>query len=293
MDIPTKLNQYINQDKYSQVKHNKFFDQELKLLLDQTIFNYYIHIIKNIKLNNTNDQNSYIMWVVDKVNTIDTNNPSNIIKARISMPDIDMDMPVTKRGQVIQYIKDRYGSDKVGQMITFQTMQGRGAMKDVLRAYGVSFDEMNKITALLPDPAKISDELAQMKKDQGESSIIRWALENDATLKPEKQKFREWCHMDEDGNLQGPFAKRFEQAIRLEGTKTAVGKHPAGIVIAPIPMNKMCPMVLDTKQKVPLAGLAMEDLEAIGGLKFDILGVAILDKVMGIMDILEFGDIQT
>ena len=57
MDIPTKLNQYINQDKYSQVKHNKFFDQELKLLLDQTIFNYYIHIIKNIKLNNLAMQN--------------------------------------------------------------------------------------------------------------------------------------------------------------------------------------------------------------------------------------------
>jgi len=204
----------------------------------------------------------------------------------ISMPDIDMDIPVTKRNEVIQYIKDRYGHDKVCQMITFQTMQGRGAVKDVFRAYGMSFDEMNEITKLLPDPAKISDELAQMKKDHGESSIIKWTLEND-----DKGKLKEWCYIDDDGNLQGPFAKRFEQAIRLEGTKTSVGKHPAGVVIAPMPLSKMCPMVLDPKGKVPIAGLEMNDLEASGGLKFDALGVAILDKVMGVANILELGDI--
>ena len=70
-------------------------------------------------------------------------------KDHISMPDIDVDVPINKREVVIEYIKDCYGKDKVSQMITFNTIKGRGAIKDVLRVYGnISFDEMNKITKI-------------------------------------------------------------------------------------------------------------------------------------------------
>lgn len=200
---------------------------------------------------------------------------------RISMPDIDVDVPINKREEVITYIKQRYGVEQVSQMVTFNTMKGRGALKDVLRAYGnISFDEMNKITKYIPDEAKIADELQEMKEETGEASIIRWALEN----RPEDLK--EWCYIDENGLLQGPLAKRFEQAIRLEGTKTNQSKHAAGIAISSQPLDECCPMIYDSKNDKPIAGMEMQDLENIGIIKFDILGVAMLDKVMYIQDLL-------
>lgn len=206
-------------------------------------------------------------------------------KDHISMPDIDVDVPINKRENVIEYIKQCYGADKVSQMITFNTIKGRGAIKDVLRVYGnISFDEMNKITKSIPDEAKIADDLQEMKEETGEASIIRWALEN------EPDKLKEWCYIDEKNELQGPLAKRFEQAIRLEGTKSNQSKHAAGIAISSKPLNTLCPMVYDSKNDQLIAGMEMQDLEALGIIKFDILGVAMLDKIMTIQDILSKGD---
>jgi DNA polymerase-3 subunit alpha len=203
---------------------------------------------------------------------------------RISMPDIDVDVPIDKREQIIDYIKNKYGHDKVSQMITFNTIKGRGALKDVLRVYGnVTFEEMNKITKNIPDEAKIADELQEMKEETGESSIIRWALENDV------DKLREWCYIDDKGELQGPLAKRFEQAIRLEGTKSNQSKHAAGIAISSEPLYEICPMIFDSKNKELIAGMEMQDLESIGIIKFDILGVAMLDKIMTIKILLSQG----
>jgi DNA polymerase-3 subunit alpha len=200
---------------------------------------------------------------------------------RISMPDIDVDVPINKRENVIEYIKKRYGADKVSQMVTFNTMKGRGALKDVLRAYGnVSFEEMNKITKHIPDEAKIADELQEMKEETGEASIIRWALEN------KSEDLKEWCYIDENDQLQGPLAKRFEQAIRLEGTKTNQSKHAAGIAVSSESLDQSCPMIYDSKNDKPIAGMEMQDLENIGVIKFDILGVAMLDKIMYIQDLL-------
>jgi DNA polymerase-3 subunit alpha len=205
-------------------------------------------------------------------------------KDRISMPDIDVDVPINKREKIIEYIKQKYGYDKVSQMVTFNTIKGRGALKDVLRVYGnISFEEMNRITKNIPDEAKIADELQEMKEETGESSIIRWALENNS------EKLKEWCYIDENGQLQGPLAKRFEQAIRLEGTKSNQSKHAAGIAISREPLNEQCPMVYDSKNDQLIAGMEMQDLESIGIIKFDILGVAMLDKIMTIQDLLKEG----
>ena len=203
-------------------------------------------------------------------------------KDHISMPDIDVDVPINKRETIIEYIKQKYGADKVSQMVTFNTIKGRGALKDVLRVYGnISFDEMNKITKNIPDEAKIADDLQEMKEETGEASIIRWALENN----PEKLK--EWCFIDEKNELQGPLAKRFEQAIRLEGTKSNQSRHAAGIAISSSPLKEVCPMVYDSKNQQMIAGMEMQDLENIGIIKFDILGVAMLDKIMTITDVLQ------
>jgi len=203
----------------------------------------------------------------------------------ISMPDIDLDVPINKREQIIEYIKTKYGHNKVSQMITFNTMKGRGALKDVLRVYGnISFDEMNTITKHIPDEAKIADELQEMKEEYGEASIIRWALENNAA------ELKDWCYIDENNNLAGPLAKRFEQAIRLEGTKTNQSKHAAGIAINSMPLGEICPMVYDSRNDQLIAGMEMQDLETLGIVKFDILGIAMLDKIMTVQDLLNKGE---
>lgn len=200
----------------------------------------------------------------------------------ISMPDIDVDVPIEHREDIISYIKNKYGYDKVSQMITFNTLKGRGALKEVLRIYGnISFDEMNRITKNIPDEAKIADELQEMKEEDGEASIIKWALENNAN------KLKEWCYIGDDNNLYGPLAKRFEQAMRLEGSKYNQSKHAAGIAISNLALNSICPMIWDNKTEQSIAGFEMSDLESIGVIKFDILGIALLDKIMCIRDILK------
>jgi len=223
---------------------------------------------------------------------------------RISYPDIDMDVPVKRRDDVIQYIRDKYGKNKVSQMITYQTMKGRGALKDVFRAHGsMNFDEVNRMTSLIPDEARIADELQAMKKEYGDDnvSIIRWALENNS------KELSKWCQIkgskyNEDGTkwitgnwddgLEGPCVKEFAQAIALEGTIKAASKHAAGVIVAPEDLSGLCPMVMDTHKNL-VCGFEMQDLEDIGLVKLDILGIAMLDKVMGVSDILEHGDVKT
>jgi len=201
---------------------------------------------------------------------------------RVSMPDIDIDVPMTTRDSVISYIKSKYGDSKVSQMITFNTMKGRGALKEVLRVYGgLSYEEMNQITKHIPDEAKIADDLQEMKEDRGESSIIQWALENTP------DKFKDWCEIKEDGTITGLFAKRFEQAIRLEGTKSNQSKHAAGIAISAHNLDGICPMVYDSKTGNSIAGMEMQDLESLGIVKFDILGIGMLDKIMCIQSLLK------
>ena len=209
-------------------------------------------------------------------------------KDRISLPDIDIDVPINKRENIIDYVKNKYGHEQVSQMITYNTMKGRGALKEVLRVYGnISFEEMNKITKNIPDEAKIADELQEMKEETGESSIIRWALENNV------DKLKEWCYINsEDGSLSGPLSKRFEQAIRLEGTKSNQSKHAAGVVISSKPLKNICPMVYDAKNEQTIAGMEMQDLEYLGVIKFDVLGLAFLDKAMYISELLLSKEIQ-
>jgi len=199
----------------------------------------------------------------------------------VSMPDIDIDVPKHSRNDIIEYVKNKYGKDNVAQIITFQTLKGRAALKRVMAARGnIGFDEQNAITSHIIDEAKIADELQDMKDELGTSSVITWALEN------KKDELKDWCHIDDNGNLQGRFSKIFEQAIRLEDTKIIQSKHAAGVVISPQPIYDVCPMVLDREEKNLLAGFEGPSCEDVGLLKLDVLGIKMLDKVMEISNIL-------
>ena len=186
-----------------------------------------------------------------------------------SLPDIDIDFPPDVREDVVTYLRDKYGHDKVCQMVTFGRLQGRGALKEVLRINeSCSFEEMNMITNKIPLESLLSDKLEEMD----EPSVIRWCLENDPDA------LKEYC-LEVDGKLVGDYAKQFEQALRIEGTFKSQGKHAAGVVVSSVPLDRFCPMVKPTKGEDPVAGFEMSDLEAAGGVKLDVLGVQLLRKV--------------
>ena len=190
----------------------------------------------------------------------------------VSLPDIDMDIPAEHRDEVIDYIKQKYGQENVAQMITFGRLQGRAAIKEVLRINdSVSFAEMNAITESIPDESRISDQLELMD----DKSIIKWTLEN------EPDNLKNWCMMDDNGNLDGPLSHLFEQAIKIEGTNKSQGKHPAGVIISKHKLSNVCPMTKD-KSGDTVAAFDMGNLETQGHVKFDVLGIDLLSKIMEI-----------
>ena len=200
-------------------------------------------------------------------------------KDNISLPDIDMDVPGTKRDQIISYLKEKYGGGNVSQMLTFGRLQGRSAIKEVLRVNSAcGFSEMNEITKAIPNEAEISDQLQEM--DEEDRSIIRWALINNP------DDLRDYCFINDKDELDGDYAEFFDQAINIEGTFKTQGKHAAGVVISAEELNKVCPMVNQRIGSEKIAGLEMADLEALGHVKFDVLGINLLDKLMKIKEII-------
>ena len=192
----------------------------------------------------------------------------------VSLPDIDVDVPAEHRDEIIDYIKQKYGHENVSQMITFGRLQGRAALKEVLRINDVvSFAEMNEITKSIPNEAEISDQLELME----DKSIINWTLENDG------EQLKNWCMKKDDGSLEGPLSDIFKQAIKIEGTNKSQGKHAAGVIISKNRLRDICPMVED-KNKQMIAAFEMNDLESQGHVKFDILGIDLLSKIMDIIN---------
>jgi DNA polymerase-3 subunit alpha len=209
-------------------------------------------------------------------------NPGRNTATRVSYPDIDVDFPMYKRPLVIEYVRNKYGRDYVCQMATFGRMQGKGALKEVLRINGAcDAATMNLITKEIPDENAINDQL----EESDETSILRWMLIN------EPKELSNWVHMNDDETLAGDYAPFFEQAIRLEGTYKSQGRHAAGLVISGEKLDKICPMIYDRGSEEKIAGMYMGDLEAIGITKFDFLNVAVLDKLMATNSLLKHGRI--
>ena len=216
------------------------------------------------------------------------NTPGNI-----SLPDVDMDFEKNGRERSLRYVRDKYGHERVAQMITFNRMQGRGAMKDVTRAHDVlDIETINKITKLIPNESEIADQLEAIREEdkknggEGEASIIEWALDNHS------KDFNDWAYYDDSGKLQGPLSKIFEQAIRMEGTKRASGKHAAGVVIAQKPLAEICPMAYDSSTGEMIAAMEMNALEKMGHVKFDFLGISTLDKIHAAINHLKTGKLS-
>ncbi|MCS6927151.1 MAG: DNA polymerase III subunit alpha, partial [Candidatus Binatia bacterium] len=169
---------------------------------------------------------------------------------RKSMPDIDVDFCFERRDEVIRYIKEKYGADKVAQIITFGTLKGKQAIKDVGRVLEFSYGETDRIAKLYPAPK------------QGKDYPLEVALE----MEPRLREVRERGERER---------KLFDYALKLEGLLRHASKHAAGIVISPSPLVEHLPLFVDKEGNV-LTQYAGPDVDAIGLIKFDFLGLKTL-----------------
>ena len=164
---------------------------------------------------------------------------------RISMPDIDIDFCIERREEVINYVKEKYGHDCVCQIITFGTMMAKGVIKDVARTLGFPFQDANAITELIPDQPKIT-----LKEAMEQEPRLKEMVENN----PEVNNLMNLC-------------------LKLEGLTRHASKHAAGVVISPKPLNTMLPLYIPSKTTELVTQYAMTELESIGFLKMDFLGL--------------------
>jgi DNA polymerase III subunit alpha len=174
---------------------------------------------------------------------------------RVTMPDIDIDFCIEGRENVIQYIRNKYGHEKVGQIITFGTMMAKGVIKDVARVLGFPFEDANSLTDLIPDQLKIS---------------LNEAIEQEPKLQ-------------EMINSNPKVARLFDIAKRLEGLTRHASKHAAGIVISPEPIDQVLPVYVPPKSTELVTQYAMTELEAIGFLKIDLLGLKNLTLIKNVL----------
>jgi DNA polymerase-3 subunit alpha len=168
---------------------------------------------------------------------------------RISMPDIDIDFCMNRRGEVIDYVKSKYGDDQVAQIITFNTMAAKAAIKDVGRALDMPYGEVDRIAKLIPTTIGITIERAL--KD---SPPLAAAYDD--------PKIRELI----------------DTAMRLEGLVRGAGVHAAGVVIAPKPLTELVP-VTRTKDDAIVTSYDMKSIEKMGLLKMDFLGLTTLTVI--------------
>ncbi|HEY3169300.1 MAG TPA: DNA polymerase III subunit alpha, partial [Candidatus Binatia bacterium] len=172
---------------------------------------------------------------------------------RRSMPDIDVDFCIRGRAQVIQYVKDKYGADRVAQIATFGTLKAKAAIRDVGRALGFSFAETDMIAKLIPAPK------------QGFDYPLTESMKMEPRL-PELMK-------------SDPRVKTLiEHALRLEGLVRHASTHAAGVVLSNLPLVDHLPLFVDKDGGI-VTQFDMTCVEKIGLVKFDFLGLKTLTLI--------------
>jgi DNA polymerase-3 subunit alpha len=166
---------------------------------------------------------------------------------RVSMPDIDIDFCMNRRGEVIDYVTRRYGRENVAQIITFGTMAAKAAIKDVGRAMDMPYSDVDRIAKMVPNQLNIK--LAEAIED---APSLREAYEKDAQVR-----------------------ELLETAKKLEGLVRNAGVHAAGVVIAPRPLTELVPLH-KTKNDEIVTAFDMLAVEKLGLLKMDFLGLTTL-----------------
>ncbi|WP_320676602.1 DNA polymerase III subunit alpha [Prochlorococcus sp. MIT 1300] len=185
---------------------------------------------------------------------------------RKSMPDIDTDFCIERRAEVIDYVTERYGDNKVAQIITFNRMTSKAVLKDVARVLDIPYGDADRLAKLIPvvrgKPAKLSEMI-------GENSP--------------NTDFRDKYKKDKQ------IAKWVDMAIRIEGTNKTFGVHAAGVVIAGDSLDELVPLQRNNDGQV-ITQYFMEDVESMGLLKMDFLGLknlTMIDKTIELVNKVE------
>jgi len=180
---------------------------------------------------------------------------------RISMPDVDIDIQDTRRDEVIQYCTEKYGVERVANIVTFGTMAARAAVRDVARVLQVPYGESDRLAKLIPPPV------------QGRHIPLSRSVIDDPDLK----------HEYESNQVS---KQVLDYAMRLEGTIRSHGVHAAGVVIAPDDIVKFAPVEMSQKGVVATQ-YPMGPVEEIGLLKMDFLGLSNLTTINNALRIIK------
>ncbi len=167
---------------------------------------------------------------------------------RISMPDIDIDFCTRGRGEVIQYVTEKYGREQVAQIITFGTLAARAAIKDVGRVLDMSYTDVDKITKLIP------------------TQPLNIKLKDARKMEPQ---------LDELAGKDARVREVLDVAQRLEGVARNASVHAAGVVISPAPLRDLVPLYKTNKEEI-VTEYDMVGLEKLDLLKMDFLGLTTL-----------------
>lgn len=170
---------------------------------------------------------------------------------RVSLPDMDIDIDDEGRDEVIKYVIEKYGADKVAQIITFNTMATRSSIRDCLRVLDVPYDKADKIAKLIPDGAK----------------NFKDAYEKSPELKEELEKGEPLIQ------------KGLKLAELLEGTIKSYGVHPCGVIISKDPLMEQIPLATSKNSTTPITQYEGTYVESAGLLKMDFLGLKTLSII--------------
>ena len=178
-------------------------------------------------------------------------------KERVSMPDFDIDFQDDRRGEVVEYVRNKYGADRVAQIVTFGTLAGRAAIKDVGRVFRVPYSETDKITKLMDGKSSISESFGFKKNKDGEDVSVK--------------ELREMYEQDDT------VKKVVDMSIRVEDMPRQTGMHAAGVVICAKPIADNVPLQRNGDDVT--TQFDMKEVEQLGMLKMDFLGLRTLTDI--------------
>ena len=192
---------------------------------------------------------------------------------RVSMPDFDVDFCINGRDRVIDYVAERYGREQVSQIITYGSMAAKAVVRDVGRVFGFGYGHVDRIAKLIPNELGIT--LLGALTGQSEKDIAaareQGLSDRDMILASRTELAQAWRE-EED------IAELLATALKLEGLARNAGKHAGGVVIAPQALTEYTPLYVDPDGH-PVTQFDKDDVEAVGLVKFDFLGLKTLTVV--------------
>ncbi len=181
---------------------------------------------------------------------------------RKSMPDIDTDFCIEHRDKLIRYVTEKYGKDKVAQIVTFNRLTSKAVVKDVGRVLNIPYSETDKMAKMIPVSRGKPAKLQEMISTETPAPEFKQQYDEVPTV-------HQWIDM----------------AMRIEGVNKSTGVHAAGVVIAPMPLDEIVPLQLSSDGLI-VTQYPMEDLESLGLLKMDFLGLRNLTTIQHTIELI-------